>query len=140
MGIIKEVDGRVFVDGGVDCPTCEGRGKIYECGPYAYSRTKIAHNQELINCPTCHGPGVEPVHDWPDSFKADWIWGQSAIWCPHHDNEHAPREGPVKIDVYLKGDQCDADPSIEVEGADFSAALTAAVIAVARQQTQEVAE
>lgn len=149
-GIIKEVDGKTFVDGG---PKCKGKpsGAYIGGGSCADGKimrgdwNRVPPEQVIEECPACHGAGVQAVQDWTDAEKANWL------------EKHNPTDGVLTISPTMWGgwgiwyylDNCpDVGESIictpdgnETWGAgkDFSAALTAAVIAVARQQTQEVA-
>jgi hypothetical protein len=130
-GIIKEVDGKVYVAGGPECDfTCQ-----------AWEQDSILEDVECINgrligkltkmrlgvCPACHGTGVQAVQDWPDKVKAEWLFNalDNNVWVTRDGEDWIIIHGDSNA-YWLRDDALAIDP-------DFSAALTAAVIAVAQE-------
>lgn len=125
--ILKEVDGKAYVKGGPECVGCKGKGRVV---------IVLIHGKPApkTTCPVCHGTGVQAVQDWSDARKAEWLkenksegiltispsragWG---IFFMGYDYKEYPIPNPNGDDAWG-------------EAEDFSAALTAAVIAVAKE-------
>ena len=130
--ILKEVGDRVYVKGGPECKKCQGTGKYTTWrGGYVYRRS------ETKPCRNCHGNGVQAVQDWSDAQKAEWLRDNAA---PQYSDEDREDRGWL-VFWYAPGDDKWAIGIWNAEGVsdvlstnkDFSEALTAAVIAVAKE-------
>ena len=139
MKVIKIVgegaERRTYVEGG---PVCRYKGcaeMICKDGQAYHTVGKIYFGE----CPACDGTGVIPVELWPDAVKAEWL------------EKNNPTDGVLTISpstvgwgIWFYVDNCPWDgeePIYAPNGDDawgeakgFSAALTAAVIAVAEEE------
>ena len=133
-GIINEVDGRVYVDGGPECDNVYWIYYLENKCPTCSTSLHEPHPGHDKNCPACHGTGVKAVQDWPDADLDEFLNRHFDTW----DLQMRRELHTYKPVYYVQGEPwlgfnapCD----------DMSrGAKVCAVIAVARQQTQEVAK
>ena len=125
--ILKVVDGKHYVEGGPECEQCDGEGEYYYCEQVG-----------MVKCEDCHRTGLQPVEQWSDARKAEWL------------KKNNPTEGVLTISpstvgwgvwFYMDNNPWDGEDPIYApngddawgEAEDFSVTLTAAVIAVAEE-------
>ena len=121
MKVIKAVgegpERRTYVEGGPECPN-----GIYLKHPDGTRSAFTSH----INCPACHGTGLKAVEDWTDAEKAERLREIfEAVWI-HYGSANEWSVAVLKEGA-MNGETIRHSP-------DFSAALTAAVIAVAEEE------
>ena len=112
---------RTYVADGPECGGCNGKREVVIALRYGKSLPATP-------CPCCHGTGLQPVEEWPDARKAEWLKKEldNNVWITPNKKEwvviHADDDAYWLSDEYLAVNK------------DFSQALTAAVIAVAEEQ------
>lgn len=118
------------IEGGPACGYCKGGG-----------RTVCSLDAIGAPCPFCHGTGLQPVEDWSDKVKAEWLRDNKPPVWPNPDCSpsiikyfgiefRAPRWcAGYYEDIWPEGWYL----KIIGKDKDFSAALTAAVITVAKE-------
>jgi len=119
---------RTYVEGGPPCEAVSrGTGLAYwEC----INGRKIntwpgCYNKDVGECFVCHGTGLLAVELWPDAVKAEWLSDN----IPEHFS-WAIEDG-YYVYTICQGEFTGERETQLAENDDFSAALTAAVIAVA---------
>ena len=138
--ILKVVDGKHYVDGG---PACEavssGTGYAdWRClnGRRIYTYAKAGRKKDNGECLDCHGTGLQPVEQWSDARKAEWLLENiehpNGIYFSYHRDAFHRNKNAIAIydHNWGSGDRL----KIIGKAEDFSQALTAAVIAVAEEQ------
>ena len=127
--ILKVVDGKHYVEGGPECPKCEGDG-LYTIWTGGH---KIRLRGETGGCWDCDGTGLRAVELWPDARKAEWLNREldtnlTISGCSYRDRHYG-------FEVYHEAKSA-LKPICRLIGFgdDLSQSLTAAVIAVAEEQ------
>ena len=105
---------RTYVSDGPGCPSCNGTGWF----DYNAAVPKMP-------CLDCHGTGFKAVEDWTDAVKAEWLSNNIS------DHLSWAIENGYYVYTICQGEFTGERETELAENDDFSAALTAAVIAVA---------
>ena len=93
-----------------------------ECSAIGY---RIPTGGHEMGCPMCRGTAVKAVEDWTDAVKAEWLAEHSEdVWI------HLGNIKKWVVSILEAGAMNSTSVGID---SDFSAALTAAVIAVAEE-------
>ena len=111
---------RTYVDDGPRCDYFWNNGK-----KNVVCLTIEPDEEHREDCPGCFGTGFEAVEEWPDAVKADWLSNN----IPDHFG-WAIEDG-YYVYTICQGEFTGERETELAENDDFSAALTAAVIAVA---------
>lgn len=144
MSKYQEIGGEIYVEGGPKCDggghtflSCEGTGKfiIY---PGAPLDTTPDQSGEVKDCVYCNGTGTEALSKWGDKVKADWLAKNppknldGCLGCS--DDDLAILWNRVEKLWYVIYQSSEKGFATVTYDADYSTALTVAVIIVAKEQ------
>ena len=129
MKVIKIIgegaERRTYVEGGPECEECLN-GKVGFGRRIIQPDNKIIWSEGYGECPACDGTGVKPVEEWTDAVKAEWLSDN----IPEHFSWAI--ENGYYVYTICQGEFTGERETELAENDDFSAALTAAVLSVAR--------
>ena len=117
------------IEGGPACPECVGFGDAWD--PTWRNGGYRPQDEGGVPCPACQGTGRKPLSEWTDAQKAEWLWNQKYKWRPVrlYDDHTKKYSVEIQFEKYTGNTR-----TWQVIREDFSAALTAAVEAVAKEK------
>jgi len=136
MKVLKVVgegaERKTYVEDGLACPEMwlAGGSWEYGCGGTGIATHRVFRGGVMVAkpggpCFHCHGTGFKAVEDWTDAVKAEWLSNNIS------DHLSWAIENGYYVYTICQGEFTGEKETELAENDDFSAALTAAVIAVA---------